>query len=375
MPPKKPLRILHVHSDLQWGGVERWLLQVSRSIDRSAFQFDFFAASVDPAWHSAMESMRLGLIPSPRPRRLWSYAASLRRVLESGPGYDVIHSHFIDHSGVVLREANRARVPLRIAHSHIDVGPILRGMDPIRRAYFLVQNRLLRRYATTGLAASSAAAASMFGRTWAGDRRWSVLHCGVDLTPFDQPSQHIRSELGFAPDDIVFGHVGRFAEQKNHRFLIDVALQLSSMVPRARFLWIGEGPLQNAIEERLRATGLRDRVKILSRCENVPGLMQGAMDAFLFPSLFEGLGLAVVEAQAAGLPCFISDRVPFEADAVPELVHRFSLSDSADNWASAIACGLRPAVKSWQALDAVRSSSFNIETSARRLEEVYRGQR
>ncbi len=263
MPPKKPLRVLHVHSDLQWGGVERWLLQVSRSIDRSAFHFDFFAASVDPAWQSAMESMRLGLIPSPRPRRLWSYAASLRRVLESGPGYDVIHSHFIDHSGVLLREANRAGVPLRIAHSHIDVGPILREMDPIRRAYFLVQNRLLRRYATTGLAASSAAAASMFGKTWAGDRRWSVLHCGVDLTPFEQPSQHMRGELGFASDDVIFGHVGRFAEQKNHRFLIDVALRLSSILPRAKFLWIGEGPLQNEIEERLRATGLRDRVKDL----------------------------------------------------------------------------------------------------------------
>jgi glycosyltransferase involved in cell wall biosynthesis len=375
MPAKKPLRVLHIHSDFQWGGVERWLLQVSRSIDRSAFQFDFFAASVDPAWQSAMESMQLGLIPSPRPRRLWSYAASLRRALESQPGYDVVHSHFIDHSGVLLREANRAGVPLRIAHSHIDVRPILREMDPVRRAYFLVQNQLLRRYATKGLAASNAAAASMFGRAWAGDRRWSVMHCGVDLAPFEQPSQQMRGELGFASDDVVFGHVGRFAEQKNHRFLIDVALRLSSILPRAKFLWIGEGPLQNEIEERLRTTGLRGRVKILSRCENVPALMLGAMDAFLFPSLFEGLGLAVVEAQAAGLPCFISDQVPFEADVVPELVHRFSLADSADDWAFAIAGGLRRAVTPRQALDAVKSSSFNIETSARRLEEVYRGQR
>ena len=99
------------------------------------------------------------------------------------------------------------------------------------------------------------------------------------------------------------------------------------------------------------------------------------MDAFLFPSLFEGLGLAVVEAQAAGLPCFISDRVPFEADAVPELVHRFSLSDSADEWASAIASGLRASREVPASAGAVKSSSFNIETSARRLEEVYRGQR
>src|SRR5262249_4845710 len=231
------------------------------------------------------------------------------------------------------------------------------------------------RSARRGSAASSAAAASMFGPAWAADRRWSVLHCGIDLTPFDAPCERIRGDLGFASDDIVFGHVGRFAEQKNHRYLIDLVERLSSLIPRPRFLWIGEGPLQGAIEERLRAAGLRDRVTILSRCGNVPALMRGAMDAFLFPSLFEGLGLAVVEAQAAGLPCFISDRVPPDADVVTPLVHRLPLTDGADRWASAIAAGIqgnRP-VDAREALDIVRGSSFNIETSARRLEEVYRG--
>jgi glycosyltransferase involved in cell wall biosynthesis len=373
MTVTKPVRVLQVHSELQWGGVERWLLQVSRSIDRSAYQFDFFAANVDPDWQSAIESLHLGLIPSPRPRHVWRYALSLRRALERRPRYDVIHCHFLDHSGGLLREAAKAGVPVRIAHSHLDVGPILGRMAAYRRVYFRLQNRLLRRYATRGIAASSAAAASMFGREWMGDRRWSVLHCGIDLTPFEQPRQRIRDDLGFASDDIVFGHVGRFAEQKNHGFLIDVAQRLSVMAPRAKFLWVGEGPLQGAVEERLRATGLHDRVTILSRCGNVPALMKSAMDAFLFPSLYEGLGLAVVEAQAAGLPCFTSDRVPFEADVVPALVHRLSLSDSADHWASTIARGLRrgPPVSAQEALDAVRRSSFNIETSTRRLEEVY----
>jgi glycosyltransferase involved in cell wall biosynthesis len=375
MPAEKPIRVLHVHSDLHWGGVERWLLQVSRSIDRSAFEFDFFAASIDPDWQNAIESMRLGLISSPRPRYLWRYTMTLRRALEKRR-YHAIHSHFIDHSGVLLREAAKAGVPLRIAHSHLDAGPILREIPAHRRAYFRIQNRLVHRYATRGIAASSAAAVSMFGPTWPKDSRWSVLHCGIDLTPFDRPRESLRSELGFAADDVVFGHVGRFTDQKNHHFLIDVAQRLSAILPRARFLWIGEGPLQNAVEERLSAAGLRERVTILSRCANVPELMRSAMDAFLFPSLNEGLGLAVVEAQAAGLPCFISDRVPPEADVVPALIHRLSLSDSADHWASTIAAGLHPnpPVNAQEALDAVRRSSFNIETSTRRLAEVYRGQ-
>jgi glycosyltransferase involved in cell wall biosynthesis len=370
---KKPIRVLHVHSDLQWGGVERWLLQVSHSIDRSAFQFDFFAASVDPAWRSAMESMQLGLIPSPRPRQLWRYAMSLRRALENRPGYDVVHSHFLDHSGGVLREAARAGVPVRIAHSHLDVGPIVHRQAVHRRAYFRIQNRLLHRYATRGIAASSAAAASMFGSGWTSDRRWSVLPCGIDLAPFDKPRESMRADLGFAPEDIIFGHVGRFADQKNHAFLVDVAQRLASVAPRAKFLWIGEGSLQSAIEEQLNAAGIRDRVTILSRCGNVPALMRNAMDAFLFPSLYEGLGLAVVEAQAAGLPCFISDRVPVEADVVPQLVRRLPLSGGATHWAAAIAAGVhseRP-VTAQEALDAVRRSSFNIETSTGRLAEVY----
>src|SRR5215467_11217176 len=248
----KPLRVLHVHSDLHWGGVERWLLQVSSAIDRSAFQFDFFAASVDPHWRDAIESMQLGLIPSPRPRQFWRYTTSLRSTLRNLPRYDAIHCHFIDHSGMLLREAAKASVPLRIAHSHIDAGPVSSGIGPYRRAYFRIQNRLLRRYATRGIAASSAAAASMFGHEWKTDRRWSVLHYGIDLDPFNRPAQHIRSELGFRSEDIIFGHVGRFVEQKNHRFLVDVVERLIRLVPRAKFLWIGEGHLQPTIEERLR---------------------------------------------------------------------------------------------------------------------------
>lgn len=377
MDSKKPIRVLHVHSDLHWGGVERWLMQVTRAIDRSAFHFDFFAASVDPAWQEAIDSMRLGLLPSPRPRKFCSYVRSLRRVLESRPAYDAIHCHFTDHGGVLLHQAARAGVPLRIAHSHIDAAPILSEIGAVRRAYFRVQNRILRRYATRGIAASGAAAVSMFGEGWQSDPRWSILHCGIDLAPFEVSDTAVRTELGFEPGDIVFGHVGRFTDQKNHGFLVDVAQRLCASVPRAKFLWIGEGPMRHAIEERLRATGLRDRVTILSRCANVPALMRGAMDAFLFPSRFEGLGLAVVEAQAAGLRCFVADRVPGEADVVAPLVTRLSLSDGPDQWASTIVNGLldNAPVSPRQALDAVRRSLFNIESSARRLEEVYCGRR
>jgi len=374
MAVRNPIRVLHVHSDLHWGGVEQWLLQVSRSIDRSSFQFDFFAASADPVWQSAIESMGLGSIASPRPRQLVRYAMSLRRTLHQRPRYDVIHSHFLDHSGLLLREAARAGVPLRIAHSHVDTAPIFPTMGIPWRAYFRIQNRLLRRYATRGIAASSAAAASMFGHEWKTDRRWSVLHYGIDLDPFNRPAQHIRSELGFRSEDIIFGHVGRFVEQKNHRFLVDVVERLIRLVPRAKFLWIGEGHLQPTIEERLRALGIRDRVTILSRCSNVPALMRGAMDAFLFPSKYEGLGIAVVEAQAAGLPCFLADRVPTDADVVHPLVQRLSLLESPEHWASTIARTVqqnRP-VSAREALEAVRRSSFNMESSVRRLEELYR---
>lgn len=367
------MRVLHVHSDLQWGGVEQWLLHTVRCIDRQAFRLDFFAASINSVWENTIASLGLTLIRSPRPRSLWRYTLRLREALRRG-NYGAVHCHFIDHSGLVLREAALAGVPIRIAHSHIDIAPLRQGAPAWRRVYFSVQNRLLHRYATRGIAASREAALSMFGPGWENDSRWAVLHCGIDLDMFsaDVDLAAVRSEFGFAPEHLVFGHLGRFTEQKNHGFLVQVARQLAADLPAARFLWIGEGPLERSIRQQVDAAGLNARVVFAGTRSDAARLMR-SMDAFLFPSRYEGLGLALVEAQAAGLRCFVADVVPAESSVVPELVTRMPLSAGAQHWASVIRAKMasRPPVARQDAVDAVRDSVFNIENSVRALEELY----
>jgi glycosyltransferase involved in cell wall biosynthesis len=367
------MRVLHVHSDLQWGGVEQWLLNTVHYIDRQLFQLDLFAATANSAWEHTIARHSLQLIRSPRPRSLWRYTLCLREALRRGK-YDAVHCHFIDHSGLVLREAALAGVPVRIAHSHIDIAPLL-GRAPVwARTYFNVQNRLLHRYATRGLAASREAARSMFGPQWAEDPRWAVLHCGINLEAFatEVDRAAVRREFGFGCEKVVFGHLGRFTEQKNHEFLVLLARQIAAELPSACFLWIGDGPLEESIRGQVERAGLSSRVVMAGTRSDAARLMR-SMDAFLFPSRYEGLGLALVEAQAAGLRCFVADAVPAESTVVPELVTRMPLSDGPVKWAAAIRSEMGGGIPIAQqdAIEAVRRSVFNIEHSVRALEELY----
>ena len=173
----------------------------------------------------------------------------------------------------------------------------------------------------------------------------------------------------------MIGHVGRFLWAKNHPFVVKVAVALFQREPRACLLLIGDGPLQPEIEALVRTSGIADRVIFAGARADVPRLLKGAMDAFVFPSHFEGLGLAAVEAQAAGLPCVIATTIPEEIDVVPELIYRLPLDAPAELWAERIlaaAATSRPAQE--DALRAVCASDFEIQRSATRLLEVYRMQ-
>ncbi len=367
-----PVRILQVHSDLKWGGVEQWLYQVAERAPRREVQLDFFAASWNSPWEALIERKALRLVPSPRPRKPFAYVRALRRTLRQGR-YDAVHCHFVDHSGAVLREAKRAGVPCRIAHSHIDLAPM--QLSTIARAYIFAQHKMVHRYATRGVAASSAAARSMFGHQWEADCRWSVLPCGVNLDPFLEGTAQrraVRNELQLTERDIVFAHVGRFMDQKNHGFLVEVAAHLSAALPQARFVLLGEGPLENSIREAVRNAGLTSSFRFAGPRPDAAHVLLAA-DAFLFPSRYEGLGLALVEAQAAGLRCFVSDTVPEEATVAAPLVMRLSLEQAAATWASRIALQMAQSVSMAQpkALAAVLASPFNIDRSVSKLLEMY----
>ena len=173
-----------------------------------------------------------------------------------------------------------------------------------------------------------------------GDRLgWRVLHCGIDLSPFDREfvdRDRVRGELGIQNDAFVVGHVGRFHVQKNHAFLLDVAAEAARIEPRFRLLLVGKGELRAAVEAKAMRLGLLNRVTFAGSRGDVPRLMLGAMDAFVLPSLFEGLPIVGIKAQASGLPIVLSDAITPEIDIIPHLVKRLPLGAPAAEWAKAL---------------------------------------
>jgi glycosyltransferase involved in cell wall biosynthesis len=370
------MRILHVVGGMNRGGIETWLMHVLRNIDRDQFQMDFLVHSQQPCPYDD-ELLELGskILYCPYHSKPWLYGPAFRRLMREHGPYDIVHSHVHDYSGFVLRLAHRSHIKGRIAHSHNDTIHFDNQSNLVRRKYLDLMRYWIKRYASVGLACSQEAAKALYGVAWNNDSRWHVLHCGLDFSPFyrDVDSTLIRAELGIPKDAWVIGHVGRFVKQKNHAFLVAIAREIIQHVPNAHFLLVGEGTLRQEIESKVMHAGLRDAFTFAGSRPDVPQIMHGAMDAFLLPSLFEGLGLVLVEAQAAGLPCIFSDVVPPEADIVQPLITRVSLSQSAEVWAKQVfsTYSKPPDIPRSEALDAVATGSFSIQNSIAHLSSIY----
>jgi glycosyltransferase involved in cell wall biosynthesis len=360
------------------GGAETWLMHVLRRVDPVDFHMDFLVhTSEHGAFDDEIRDAGSLVIPCLNPKYPPQYARNFKKVLSEYGPYDVVHSHVHHYTGFVLRLVHSTGVQTLVAHSHNDTRGPEEQAGKTRRMYLNLMKRMISRYADCGLAASREAAEDLFGPHWADDPRWRVLYCGIDLEPFKQAvdPRQIRAELGIPENAFIVGHVGRFSEQKYHTFLIDIASEVAKDAADIRFLLVGDGPLRHAIERKVERLGLRNKVIFTGVREDVPTLMLGAMDAFILPSLYEGLPLALIESQAAGLPCVFSDILTAEADIVKHLVKRLPVNGQAFIWANAILAMQRnkATAKDPKAVTVVEHSAFNITSSVRELIRVYAG--
>ena len=371
----RPLKVLQVIYRADRAGAETWLVHVLRRVNREDTAIDFLVHDPTPGSYDS-EIHRLGsrIFICDGHRNPWRQFCLLRGVLRQYGPYDVVHSHVDYFGGVIMLLARLLGVHARVANCHIDASQARQNTAFARRLYVKVMKLLVHQFATDGLATSGAAAETLFGPEWHSDSRWRVHPACVDLRGFASlvDRQAVRAEFGIPPDAMVFGHVGRFVEQKNHDFLLRVAEILTHRSDRARFVLVGGGTGERQIEEAVRERGLWDRFVILSPRDDIPRLMLGAFDAFLFPSRYEGLGLALVEAQAAGLLCFASTAVPPEAVVIPSLVHQIPLSAGPEFWADTILQQMdvpHPVTQE----DALRrvGERFDIGRSASQLVEFY----
>ncbi|MBV9999234.1 MAG: glycosyltransferase [Verrucomicrobia bacterium] len=369
------VRILHAVGGMGRGGIETWLMHILRRNDRERFRMDFMVHTAQAcAYDDEIRALGSRILPCLDYNRPWRYAKNFSRLVRMHGPYDIVHGHLHHYNGYTLRLAERMCIPVRIAHSHCGTSVQDASPGPLRSVYLSTMKRWIHRFATIGLAASGKAAEALFCPRYRTSPLCKLLYYGIDLDPFrEHPDRSLRAALGLAADAFVLAHVGRFDEQKNHGFLLEIFRTVAKVEPSARLLLIGDGPLRTVIERRAAETGLAGRIVFAgARCD-VPRLLLGAVDVFVMPSLYEGLPLAGLEAQAAGLRCVFADSITTELDVVPQLITRLSLSQSRFTWARAILAGRRraPPVTRDDALAVMERSPFNIRRSTAALAQLY----
>jgi len=369
------ISVLHLAGRLNRGGIETWLLQVLRAAKDAGIRMDVLVVTDLPGeLDDAVRETGARLFVTNRPLNPLGQFHDLRRIHSQRGPYDIVHSH-VQPGGIQLYLARRCGIQIRIAHSHTT-----ELLVPALRFHQRLVARLtipwVRRYATLGLACSETAAETLFGKHWRHDPRWQVLHYGIDLKPFSAPNDRrleLRRSLELPDDAFVIGHVGRMSPEKNHQFLITLAREIVSQMPQIYFVLVGDGPLRPQVESWIHQQGLAPRVRLLGSRGDVPDLMMNLFDLFLFPSIYEGLPLSIIEAQAAGLPIVASTAVPTEAIVVPSLVHRLALNESLSAWVKVLLDAQRTGlpIPRDQSLSLVKQSDFNIDICTERLFHIY----
>ena len=277
----------------------------------------------------------------------------------------MVHGHIGSSAALYLSEAKKAG-RFAIAHSHNLHFPLSPSEVAFRAASYPT-----RFVADFFLAASAQAGTDRFGQRFASGGRGTVLANGIDLSLYTcDPLSHreSRRNLGLGTSPVVC-HVGRLEDQKNHRFLLRTFALLKKEVGDAQLLLVGRGPLERELRELAGELGIADSVHFLGVRQDVPDILK-ASDLFLFPSIVEGLGMAAVEAQAAGLPCLLSDGVAAEAAATP-LAEVIPLAAGPKHWARRGAQILRKRLPRNDEVSAVQAHGFDVQDSASRLAHIY----
>ena len=369
------LRTLQVVGGLNRAGVETWLVEALPYLSQEHITADFVVHHSGP-WDYDRNARRAGsqvlVCQAGNPL---NYVRQFRRLLKIHGPYDIVHTHIQNFGAVPLLAAAISGVPLRLFHSHLDMSPVTGVSTLPRQAYEATTRLLVMSAATGGFAVSEAARVHAFGKRDA-DPSWPILPPGVSFARFSNPRARaaVRRELGLSDEDFVLVNIGRLEQQKNHVKLLQIVEAAQSLWPRLACLIVGRGALRVRLEDQADQLGVSDRIRFLGVRDDVPDLL-AASDVFVFPSIREGLGLAAIEAQAAGLPVVLSDGVPEEAIVVEGLVVRRRLTDPVTAWVEGIDAARHQArsVSREEALDRVAASAFSIESSVRALAEAYRG--
>jgi glycosyltransferase involved in cell wall biosynthesis len=368
------VRVLHSIGHLLRGGIETWLYQMITRLDPARFEHHLLVwTDEEEQFSSQFREAGAKIIPCLGHSNPIHLARNLRSMVATNGPYDILHTHGTHLQGFVMALVSAFGVPALIAHSHNDIRPMLKKSSLPYRLYSAIGYAALRHYSTIGLGVSDMAAECMFGSGWRSDSRWRLLYCGIDFQRFFRDAgPGLREELTIPEGRYVIGHVGRFVKQKNHMLMIEILDDLVHRDTHYHMLFIGDGPMREQVMAEVQRRGLSGHVTSVLDTNDVSGYLTSAMDCFLFPSTHEGLGLAAVEAQAAGLPCLLSDVIPSEVVVNTAMCRRIAPDAPASLWANEIIKApsrISPTDPDFQ--ETFLQSRFNIDQCVIGLAEIY----
>lgn len=364
---KEIVRVAHIVGKWVGGGVESVIMNYYKNIDHNKIQFDFLCDD-DSTNIPYDEITKLGgnVILVPPYQKPFKYHRKLKEILKEQQ-YKVVHSHINTMSLFPLFAAKCVGVPIRIAHSHSTSNKKEWKKNLLKN----ILKPFSKIFATHYFCCSELAGRWLFGDKVYNNGKVFLLNNAIDLDKFvynETIRNNKRKELGLKDEQIVIGHIGRFVAQKNHIFLIEIFNEIHKKEKNAILLLAGQGPLLEEIKEKVNNLSLVDCVKFLGQRSDANELYQ-AFDVFLLPSLYEGLPVVGVEAQASGLLCVLSNDMTKETKVLDSTVF-LSLDKSAKEWASQL-LNLYSKFRRKNSFQEITDNGFNIKLEASKLTNKY----
>lgn len=363
------IRVLHVVGIMDAGGAETMIMNLYRNIDRSKVQFDFLVHRDKQGFYDKEINDLGGKIYKAMPinmKNYFKYKKMLDTFFKEHKEYKIVHSHISILSLINLKIAKKNNVPIRIAHSH-ESHLSLREHDIKRRPIIYFSKKIINKYPNIKMACAVEAGNWLFGD----NSTVKVLNNSIDSKQYvynSNSSREIRESLHLTDKNFIVGHIGRFSKQKNHDFIIDIFKEIHDINNDAVLMLVGDGELKDEIEKKVKKLRLAKSVIFTGIRSDIPKLLS-SMDVFLFPSLFEGLPVSLIEAQASGIVSIISDNVSKEVK-ITNQIEFLSLKDSPVDWANK-AIKYDNNHKRINTYNQIKKAKYDIEQNAQEMENFY----